>query len=173
MKIRIGLPLASQNFERFFGPFRGGKKSISVASIIGKREGHGRRRVSRRGAERVEFDSWETCNSIARQRNESVWAKYYVHGRCKWFSKDEPGGCTTFTISTGLARQTARSNAYPQGRRESLCNTFTMQLRTSVRTTICVYRSNDGHTCTQHTPTTPAIIINRSNTASRSPRSNE
>lgn len=27
------------------------------------------------GVERVELDCWETCNSIARQRNERVWAK--------------------------------------------------------------------------------------------------
>lgn len=55
------------------------------------------------------------------------------------------------------ARQTARST-YPQGRRESLCNTFTMQLRTSVRTPW----SNDART-----PVKPVIVINRSNTVSR------
>lgn len=85
----------------------------------------------------------------------------YVHSRCKWFSKDEPGGCTTFTISTGLACRRGRPldrATYPQGRRESLCNTFTMQLRTSVRTPW----SNDART-----PVKPVIVINRSNTVSR------
>lgn len=51
--------------------------------------------------EKVEFDSYRKRNSIVGQKTERVRAK--VHKR-KWFSKDEPGSCTTFTISRGLWR---------------------------------------------------------------------
>lgn len=51
--------------------------------------------------ERVELDRYRKRNSILGQKTERVWAK--VHRR-KWFSKDEPGSCTTFTICRGLWR---------------------------------------------------------------------
>lgn len=51
--------------------------------------------------ERVEFDRYRKRNSILGEKSERVRAK--VHRR-KWFSKDEPGSCATFTISRGLWR---------------------------------------------------------------------
>lgn len=87
----------------------------------------------------------------------------YAHTGCR-FSKDEPGGCTTFTTSTSprrvrsierrressrhdaTRRNATQSDAFSRGRRESLCNTFTMQLhQRRVRPSLCEseYMSNE------------------------------
>lgn len=90
------------------------------------------------------FSEFGKFNSIARFNVALDW-RLYVRASCR-FSKDEPGGCTTFTIrlqvrapgalarsiertTTTTTTYAARLVAFPRGpTRESLCNTFTMQL---------------------------------------------
>lgn len=80
------------------------RASIALIGWTADEADEGRTQVDR------DEKSWRSSvrgNSIARERNESAH-RAKVYGGHKWFSKDEPGGCTTFTISTGLPARPRR-----------------------------------------------------------------
>lgn len=201
-EIRIGLPEATcetQNLERCTGLLFDTRSEFRKIDIIYRvdnfkkkrsdmgREGFGSRWCRREQKELSSIVGKRVTRQLDKEMSAYGQRYTYVHSRCKWFSKDEPGGCTTFTISTGLAcRRGAahrsierRTYAYPQGRRESLCNTFTIAITHYAIPSVYIEPRRDPTTRTHartladnreyaRTLIKPVIIINRSNTVSRS-----